>query len=814
MLRKCIGYDSIRRAVCKGAQFEWYREPTWPVSKRDGPFLYEIFLYRNGSSENRKECFQMTTQTDLNQLHAIASRLREMREIMGWTPEEMAEKTEVTPEEYRLYEAGQTDMPFTFIYKSAQAFNMELTELLEGHNALLSTYTVTRRGKGETTAKEEGIAISNLAPKFRDKAAEPYWVRYEYSEKQQNEPIHTTTHHGQEFDLVLSGSLKVQVGEHTEILHEGDSIYYNSSLPHGMIAVEGKDCVFLAMILPGEAPKAEEEIAVTPKAARYEGHLVAEKFIDAKEDGQGRLQSISFPNQETFNFGFDIVDQIARQYPDKLAMLYVDKHHQERRFTFKDVKDASNQCANYFTSLGIKRGDRVMLVLKRHYQFWFCMVALHKLGAIAIPATNQLKQHDFAYRFNAAGVKALICTADGDTAEIAEQAAKNCPSVQTLVMVNGTREGWHDLNAEYPLFTRRYRRPEDASCGNEPALMFFTSGTTGNPKMAQHKHTYALGHYVTAKYWHCCERDGLHFTISDTGWGKSLWGKLYGQWLCEGAVFVYDFDRFDAADILPMFKRYNITTFCAPPTMLRMFIKVDLENYDLSSVHHMTTAGEALNPEVYRQFEKATGLKIMEGFGQTETTLTIGNLYGTVPKIGSMGKASPQYDVDIVDPEGNPVADGEIGEIVIHTDKDTPCGLYREYYLDEEKTKEAWHDGMYHTGDTAWRDEDGYFWYVSRIDDVIKSSGYRIGPFEIESVIMELPYVLECGVSAEPDEVRGQIVKASIVLTKGTVGTEELKKEIQQYVKEHTAPYKYPRKIVFREDLPKTISGKIQRSLL
>ena len=756
----------------------------------------------------------MQTQTDLSQLSAIASRLREMREIMGWSPEEMAAKTEVTPEEYELYEAGQTDMPFTFVYKSAQAFNMELTELLEGHNAFLSTYTVTRRGKGETTAKEEGIAISNLAPKFRDKAAEPYWVRYEYSEKQQNEPIHTTTHKGQEFDLVLSGSLKVQVGDHTEVLHEGDSIYYNSSLPHGMIAVDGKDCVFLAMILPVEGQQASAEFAAVPKAARYDGRLVAEKFIDAKEDAQGRLQSISFPNADTFNFGFDIVDGIARQYPDKLAMLYVDKHHEEKRFTFKDMKDASNQCANYFTSLGIRKGDRVMLVLKRHYQFWFSMVALHKLGAIAIPATNQLKEHDFEYRFNAAGVKALICTADGDTAEIAERAAAKCPSVQTLIMVNGQREGWHDMNAEYPLFTRRFHRPEDASCGDEPALMFFTSGTTGNPKMAQHKHTYALGHYVTAKYWHCCERDGLHLTISDTGWGKSLWGKLYGQWLCEGAVFVYDFDKFDAADILPMFKKYNITTFCAPPTMLRMFIKDDLSKYDLSSIHHMTTAGEALNPEVYRQFEKATGLQIMEGFGQTETTLTIGNLSGTVPKIGSMGKANPQYDVDIVDPDGNPVASGEVGEIVIRTDKNTPCGLYRQYYLDEEKTKEAWHDGMYHTGDTAWRDEDGYFWYVSRIDDVIKSSGYRIGPFEIESVIMELPYVLECGVSAEPDDIRGQIVKASIVLTKGTVGTEELKKEIQQYVKQHTAPYKYPRKIVFRENLPKTISGKIQRNLL
>ena len=758
----------------------------------------------------------MNTQTDLSQLKAIASRIREMREIMGWTAEEMAEKTDVSPEEYAQYEAARADMPFTFIYKSAQAFNMELTELLEGHNAFLSSYTVTRRGKGESTAREEGIAISNLAPKFKDKIAEPYWVRYEYSEAQQTEPIHLTTHQGQEFDLVLHGSLKVQVGDHIEILHEGDSIYYNSSLPHGMIAVEGADCVFCAVVLPGEEKKEEAQAEARPEQMkpRTQDRLIAEKFIDAEEDDQGRLTAIRFPNAETFNFGFDIVDEIARKYPDKLAMLYVDRNKQERRFTFRDIKDASNQCANYFTSLGIKRGDRVMLVLKRHYQFWFSMVALHKLGAIAIPATTQLKEHDFEYRFNAAGVSALICTGDGDTAEIAERAAARCPSVKTLIMVNGNRDGWHDLNQEYPLFTRRFHRPENASCGNEIALMFFTSGTTGNPKMAAHRHTYALGHYVTAKYWHCCERDGLHLTISDTGWGKSLWGKLYGQWLCEGAVFVYDFDRFAADDILPMFAKYNITTFCAPPTMLRMFIKEDLSRYDLSSIHHMTTAGEALNPEVFRQFEKATGLSIMEGFGQTETTLTIGNLYGTMPRIGSMGKASPQYDVDIVDPDGNPVPNGEVGEIVIHTDRETPCGLFGEYYLDEEKTAEAWHDGLYHTGDTAWRDEDGYFWYVSRIDDVIKSSGYRIGPFEIESVIMELPYVLECGVSAEPDEIRGQIVKASIVLTKGTEGTEELKKEIQQYVKLHTAPYKYPRKIVFRDELPKTISGKIQRNLL
>ncbi len=755
----------------------------------------------------------MKTNTAKQQLSEMASRIKELREIMGWSIEEMAAKTEVSAEKYISFETASADIPFTFIHKCALAFDVELTELLEGHSARLSNYTVTRKGMGQRTAKEDGIDIANLAPKFRDKIAEPYWVKYEYSAAQQNKPISLTKHSGQEFDLVLSGALKVQIGDHTEILHEGDSIYYNSSTPHGMIAIEGKDCVFCAVVLPGEDTK-EETIRSSIASAKNFENLVCEKFVDTVEDENGALKEINFKNTDTFNFGFDIVDGIADKYPEKLAMLHIDGAKTERRFTFKDIKRASNQCANYFTSLGIKKGDKVMLVLKRHYQFWFCMVALHKLGAIAIPATNQLKEHDFEYRYNAAGVSAIVCTADGDTAEIAERAAKNCDCVKQMILVGGNREGWHDFDSEYTLFSGKHDRPQGASAGDDVALMFFTSGTTGNPKMAAHKHTYALGHYVTAKYWHCCERDGLHLTISDTGWGKSLWGKLYGQWLCEGAVFVYDFDRFDADEILPMFAKYNITTFCAPPTMLRMLVKSDLSKYDLSSIHHMTTAGEALNPEVFRQFEEATGLQIMEGFGQTETTLTIANLCGTTPKVGAMGKASPQYNVDIVDPDGNSVANGEVGEIVIRTDKSVPCGLFREYYLDPEKTNDAWYDGMYHTGDTAWRDEDGYFWYVSRIDDVIKSSGYRIGPFEIESVIMELPYVLECGVSAAPDEVRGQVVKASIVLTKGTEPSEELKKEIQQYVKTHTAPYKYPRVVVFRDELPKTISGKIQRNKL
>ena len=755
----------------------------------------------------------MNTNNTLNRISEIATRIRELREIMGFSVEFMTEKTNVTENQYLAFESGKEDIPFSFIHKCALTFGVEMTELLEGSSAKLSTYTVTRKGRGQETAKEDGIDISNLAPKFKDKLAEPYYVTYEYSPAQQNKPIHLTTHSGQEFDLVLSGKLKVQVGDHVEVLGEGDSIYYNSSMPHGMIAVDGQSCTFVAVVMSGDN-SAETVVRKSVMAAKTSEKLVCEKFVETKENADGKLESIEFKNTESFNFGFDIVDGIAEKYPEKLAMLHLDKNKVERRFTFKDIKRASNQVANYFTSLGIKRGDKVMLVLKRHYQFWFSMVALHKLGAVAIPATNQLKEHDFEYRFNSAGVKAIVCTADGDTYQYAESAAKKCPSVEKLIMVGGAKDGWLDFDKEFGLFSGKFERPEDCSAGDEAALMFFTSGTTGNPKMASHKHTYALGHYVTAKYWHCCERDGLHLTISDTGWGKSLWGKLYGQWLCEGAVFVYDFDKFDENDLLPMFAKYNITTFCAPPTMLRMLIRGDLSKYDLSSIHHMTTAGEALNPEVFNKFKEATGLEIMEGFGQTETTLAIANLYGTTPKIGAMGKANPQYDVDVVDSDGNSLPAGEVGEIVIHTDKSTPCGLFREYYRDSEKTSDAWHDGLYHTGDTAWRDEDGYFWYVGRVDDVIKSSGYRIGPFEIESVIMELPYVLECGVSAVPDEVRGQVVKASIVLTKGTEGTEELKKEIQKYVKDHTAPYKYPRVVVFRDELPKTISGKIQRNKL
>lgn len=749
-------------------------------------------------------------------LKEIAGRIKELRGIFGYSVSEMAYKTNVSEEEYTALENGEKDFSFTFIYKCALTFKVEVSDLVEGASPTLSGYSITRKGEGMPIIRRKGFVYNNLAPMFKNKAAEPFLVKAPYIEEEQDKPIKLSSHAGHEFDIVIKGSLKIQIGENIEILNEGDTVYYDSSTPHGMIAVGGKECEFNAIILPtkgrefeytDDVLKAKEKVSESVD----KNDTVYKKFISTTKDENGILNSITFKDEDKFNFAFDVVDAIADKNPDKLAMLHVSRDKEERRFTFADMKKYSNKTANYLESLGIKKGDRVLVVLKRHYQFWFTILALHKIGAIIIPATNLLVEHDFDYRFKAAGVKAIICTGHGDVAHQAELAAVNCPEVEIKVMANGSRDGWENFDEGIEKCSDVYERKADSACGEEPMLMFFTSGTTGYPKIATHNHKYPLGHFITAKYWHRVKYDGLHLTISDTGWGKALWGKLYGQWLCEAAVFTYDFDKFQADDILPMFKKYNITTFCAPPTMYRFFIKEDLSKYDLSSLTYSTVAGEALNPEVYNKWLEITGLKLMEGFGQTETTLAIANLYGMEPKPGSMGKPSPLYDVDIVNPDGESVKDGETGEIVIRTDKHKPCGIYMGYYRDEAKTKEAWHDGMYHTGDTAWRDEDGYFWYVGRVDDLIKSSGYRIGPFEIESVIMELPYVLECAVTGAPDEIRGQVVKASIVLTKGTVPSEELKKEIQTYVKVHTAPYKYPRIVEFLEELPKTISGKIRR---
>ena len=748
----------------------------------------------------------------------VAGRIRELREITGLTVEEMAVRTGVTVEEYIQCEAGNRNLSIAFLYRCVLSFGVDMSDLLEGRSPKLRSYALTRKGEGQKIEEAHHMIGYNLAPDFRNRIALPLYMELAYRPGAEYEDMELVTHEGQECDIVIRGHMRIQIGGHTEILHAGDCIYYDSATPHGMIAVDGEDCAFYAIVLSNSAAREGEQAAAVATAATEiqtpdKTPRVYRNFIIPTVEN-GKLTKIGFQNEEKFNFAFDVVDALGEKKPDKLAMLYLHEDGTERRFTFKDMMKESARTANYFKSLGIKRGDRVMLVLKRHYQFWFSILALHKLGAVAIPATNQLLEKDLTYRFTAGNVKAVVCTADGDVAEAVEAAAVKNPQLTTKILVGGSREGWHDFNEEYTMFSSHFARAVDAPCGSEPMLMFFTSGTSGYPKLAAHNYKYPLGHFITAKYWHRVNPEGLHLTISDTGWAKALWGKLYGQWLCEAATFVYDFDRFDAEKILPLFAKYGITTFCAPPTMYRMLIKQDLSRFDLSSIQHASIAGEALNPEVFRQFEKATGLQIMEGFGQSESTLIIGNLTGDSHKIGSMGKPVPLYDVHLLDPEGNEADPGESGEVCINISQGLPCGLSYGYEGSPEITAETWRDGYYHTGDLAWKDEDGFFWYVGRADDVIKSSGYRIGPFEIENVIMELPYVLECGVSAAPDEVRGQVVKASIVLVKDFRGTDELKKQIQDYVKSRTAPYKYPRIVEFRESLPKTTSGKIIRKQL
>ena len=763
----------------------------------------------------------MSTMSEADiKIREIGKRIRELRELEGISAEELAQSVGMSAKEYKACEAGESDMHFTFIYRCANALNVNVTELIEGYSPRLRSYTLTRARGGQRISQAYGMTYYNMAYSFKNRIAEPLYVRCTYDPEAQNRPIDVTVHAGQECDIVVEGSLKVQVGEHSEILGPGDSIYYDSGTPHGMIAVGGRDCIFYAIVLnPAGAPipelapaqQALTQPAVQPESDTKTKTRLYRKYIDVEFNENGTPTSISFKNTEHFNFAFDIVDELAERDPDHLAMLHISKDKTERRFTWSDIRKNSNRCANYFKALGIRKGDRVMLILKRHYQFWFATLGLEKIGAISIPATHQLQAHDLAYRFRTAGVTAIICTPDDDTARQVELADEKYGGLANKIIVNSRREGWRFFDEEYQMYSTHFHRPEDAPCGDDLMLMYFTSGTSGYPKIAAHNFKYPLGQFHTAKYWQNVDPEGLHLTISDTGWAKAAWGKLYGQWMAEAPIFVYDFDRFDAADILPMFAKYHITTFCAPPTMLRMMIKQDISRYDFSSVQHMTTAGEALNPEVYRQFEKATGLRIMEGFGQSESAVIIGNLRGAPHKIGSMGRACPTYRVALLDADGHEVEPGESGEICIDISGGIPCGLAVQYFNDPVATENTWKDGYYHTRDVAWQDEDGFYYYVGRADDVIKSSGYRIGPFEIESVIMELPYVLECGVSAAPDPVRGQVVKASIVLVKGTEPSDELAAEIQTYVKTHTAPYKYPRIVVFRDSLPKTTSGKIIR---
>ena len=498
---------------------------------------------------------------------------------------------------------------------------------------------------------------------------------------------------------------------------------------------------------------------------------------------------------ENFNFGYDVVDAWAAEQPDKPALLWTNDKGEHRQYTFADMKHYTDMTASYFQSLGIGHGDMVMLILKRRVEFWFSIIALHKLGAVVIPATHLLTKKDIVYRCNAADIKMIVCAGESVITDHITAAMPESPSVHTLISVGPeVPEGYQDFHKgieEAPAFVR----PEHPNTNDDISLMYFTSGTTGEPKMVAHDFTYPLGHIVTGSFWHNLTEQSLHLTIADTGWGKAVWGKLYGQWIAGANIFVYDHEKFTPANILQMIQDYHVTSLCAPPTIFRFLIHEDLTKYDLSHLKYCTIAGEALNPAVFETFKKLTGIKLMEGFGQTETTLTVATMPWMEPKPGSMGLPNPQYDVDLV------------------TDKGKPIGLFKEYYRDAERTREAWHDGIYYTGDVAWKDEDGYLWFVGRADDVIKSSGYRIGPFEVESALMTHPAVVECAITGVPDEIRGQVVKATIVLSKGykDKAGDDLIKELQNHVKRVTAPYKYPRVIEFVDELPKTISGKIRR---
>jgi acetyl-coenzyme A synthetase len=522
---------------------------------------------------------------------------------------------------------------------------------------------------------------------------------------------------------------------------------------------------------------------------------------------------------ENFNFAYDVMDAWAEEKPDKVALLWTSERGEEVSTTFREFKEQTDRTAAYFMQLGIKHGDKVMLILKRHYQWWLSMMALCKVGAIAIPATHMLTVHDIVYRNQSASVKYIICANDEYITEQIAKAMPDSPTVKALVAVNALSEldkpipeGFHDWRkewAEAPAFVR----PDNVNTNEDTMLMYFTSGTSGEPKMVAHDFLYALGHLTTGVYWHNLHANSLHLTVADTGWGKAVWGKLYGQWFAGATVFVYDHEKFTAEKIMRQMEKYHITSFCAPPTIYRFMIREDFSKYDLSSLEWCTTAGEAMNPSVANRFKELTGVTIYEGFGQTETTMTLGTFPWVKPKPGSMGKPNPQYDVQLLRQDGTECEDGEKGEICIRIGDKKPLGLFKGYYRDEERTKETWHDGIYHTGDMAWHDEEGYYWFVGRTDDVIKSSGYRIGPFEVENALMTHPAVVECAITGVPDPIRGMIVKATVVLApeyKAKAG-DELIKELQNHVKHETAPYKYPRLIEFVNELPKTISGKIRR---
>jgi acetyl-CoA synthetase len=543
--------------------------------------------------------------------------------------------------------------------------------------------------------------------------------------------------------------------------------------------------------------------------------MILKKYLNKIEFSsyQEFIDNFKIKIPENFNFAYDVVDEIAASDPDKIAMVWCDDKGNEAVFTFGQMKNYSDKTANFFQSHGIRKGDPVMLILKRRYEFWFCTLALNKIGAITIPATHLLSTKDLIYRNNAANIKMIVCVPDNEVIRHIEESEIKSPTLKLKVAIGEERKGWLNFTKGIEGSSENFIRPvsDQATVNTDIMLLYFTSGTTGMPKMVNHDFVYPLGHILTAKYWQNVQDNGLHFTVADTGWAKSAWGKLYGQWLSGSAVMTYDYDKFVPKNLMEVIEKYKVTTFCAPPTIYRFLIKEDLTKFDLSHLKYCVVAGEPLNPEVYKQFYDHTGIKLMEGYGQTECTVAVATYPWMKPKPGSMGMPTPGYDIEIVDEDGNSCEAGNEGEIVIHTVSSRPVGMFNGYYRDDKLTASVWKDGVYKTGDMAWRDEDGYFWFVGRADDVIKSSGYRIGPFEVESALMEHPAVLECAITAVPDPDRGQIVKATIVPSKNYHPSEELAKELQEHVKKVTAPYKYPRVVEFVTELPKTISGKIRR---
>ena len=541
-----------------------------------------------------------------------------------------------------------------------------------------------------------------------------------------------------------------------------------------------------------------------------------ERFVEQTEfKSQADFeQNFKIKVPENFNFGYDVLDAWAAEAPDKVAMCWTNDHGKHIDFTYADLKDKTDRTASYFQSLGIGKGDKVLLILKRRYEFWYSIIALHKLGAVVIPATHLLTGKDIVYRCHEADIKAIVCVGDKVVLDHVKDAKPNCPTLEHVISIGPEiPDGFCDFTAGIEN-AAPFVKPAVVNSNSDVMLIFFTSGTTGEPKMVAHDFLYPLGHIVTGSYWHNLHEKSLHLTVADTGWGKAVWGKLYGQMIAGATIFVYDHEKFTPADMLKMIQDYKITSFCAPPTIFRFMIQEDITKYDLSSLKWCCIAGEALNPSVYEEFYKLTGVKLREGFGQTETTCTVLTTPWMELKPGSMGRPNPAYNVTIIKDDGTPAEVGERGEIVVLADPNNkPCGLFKGYLKDEKKTYDAWHDGIYHTGDEAWRDEDGYFWFVGRNDDVIKSSGYRIGPFEVESALVSHPAVVECAITAVPDPIRGQVVKATVVLApayKDKAG-DALIKELQDYVKKETAPYKYPRVMEFVDELPKTISGKIRR---